>query len=99
MEIMTREYGSLVIDGDTFAGYRDKNAVRLENVNAPELHEPGGLEAKEYLESLILDKPVTIKTVGTGLHRRRIAKVFTETSAGVLDVNEAMRVYVRGLPR
>lgn len=89
----TVEYVSRVIDGDTFTGDSNKPNVRLKDVNAPELHEPNGVRAKQYLEGLIGRKHVTINTTGTGPYGRRIALV----SVDGVDVNQAMRDYLRGL--
>lgn len=51
---MFYEYVTNVIDGDTFD---TKNRLaRLADVNAPELDEMGGLEAKRHLERIIGDK-------------------------------------------
>ncbi|MCX7995597.1 MAG: thermonuclease family protein [candidate division WOR-3 bacterium] len=49
-----------VIDGDTFKTEQGKT-VRLLGINAPELDEPGGDIAKEFLKTLILDKKVQLK--------------------------------------
>lgn len=46
-----------VIDGDTFDAF-PVGRVRLADVNAPELYEAGGMEAKQALASLILGKKV-----------------------------------------
>ena len=87
------EYVTHVIDGDTFTGDPDKPRVRLKDVDAPELTEPGGIRAKQHLESIIGDKYVTINTTGIGRFRRRIAEV----SINGVSVNEAMRRYLRSL--
>ena len=42
---------SKVIDGDTIKDSDDKS-IRFSLVSAPELSEPGGIEAKEYIESV-----------------------------------------------
>ena len=42
---------SRVIDGDTIKDSDDKS-IRFSLVSAPELSEPGGIEAKEYIESV-----------------------------------------------
>jgi micrococcal nuclease len=55
-----------IIDGDTFQ-YYDANSysfviVRLLCVDTPEKNEPGYEEAKEFLESLILYKQITLNS-------------------------------------
>lgn len=49
-----------VVDGDTFV-IESENVVRLIGIDAPELSEPGGEEAREYLSSLILNKKIILK--------------------------------------
>jgi endonuclease YncB( thermonuclease family) len=58
--IVTQDYAVLgVIDGDTFL-IDGKNKVRLRHVNAPELENCGGPEAKTALEKLIKNKRVRL---------------------------------------
>lgn len=49
-----------VIDGDTFKTDKGKT-VRLLGINAPEMTEPGGDLAKEFLKNMILNKKVGLK--------------------------------------
>jgi len=49
-----------VIDGDTFKTDKGKT-IRLLGINAPEISDPGGDLAKEFLKSLILNKRVLLK--------------------------------------
>lgn len=49
-----------VIDGDTFELY-SKDKVRLICIDAPELGNSGSYKAKEFLESLVLDKEVRLE--------------------------------------
>ncbi len=53
-------YVTRVIDGDTFELYSG-DKVRLICIDAPELSEEKGEESKLYLESLILNKEVTLE--------------------------------------
>lgn len=49
-----------VIDGDTFKTEKG-NTIRLLGINTPEIGEPGGDIAKEFLSLLILNKAVYLK--------------------------------------
>ncbi len=49
-----------VIDGDTFKTEKGKT-VRLLGINAPEITDPGGDLAKEYLMNIIFNKKVRLK--------------------------------------
>lgn len=49
-----------VIDGDTFE-LATKDKVRLICVDTPELGDAGSYEAKDFLESLVLDKEVRLE--------------------------------------
>ena len=49
-----------VIDGDTFE-LATKDRVRLICIDTPELGDKGSYEAKEYLESLVLNKEVRLE--------------------------------------
>ena len=76
-----------VIDGDTF---KTKNIIRLEGVDAPELDEEGGKEAKQELENLILDKDITYEEKARDEHARIIAQVWVDS----LSVNDAMNRFL-----
>jgi micrococcal nuclease len=63
---------SRVIDGDTIElmldlGFNISHMIhaRLLNYSAPELNEPGGIEAKEFLERLVLNQYVGVHTYKT----------------------------------
>lgn len=83
------EYVTRVIDGDTFETRGHQNSVRLSGVNAPELAEPGGWEAKRALASIIRGERVRIETVGSS-YGRRVAKVWV----GHRSVNAFMLNYL-----
>ncbi len=51
---------SEVIDGDTFKTDSDKT-IRLLGINAPEITDPGGDLAKEFLRNMILNKNIILK--------------------------------------
>ena len=76
-----------VIDGDTF---KTKNRIRLEGVDAPELNQSGGEEAKQKLESLILDKDITYEEKARDEYARIVAQVWVDS----LNVNDAMNAFL-----
>ena len=55
---------ALAIDGDTLRMGRE--TVRLCGVRVPELHEPGGTEAKRFLERYLAGKRIQCVPVGLG---------------------------------
>ena len=74
-----------VIDGDTFDvsprwrwNEQTGDRVRAYDYDAPELGEPGGREAKEKLERLILGKEVELGTAHTIDRGRLVCDVFYE---------------------
>lgn len=76
-----------VIDGDTF---KTKNIIRLEGVDAPELDQSGGKEAKQKLESLILNKDITYEEKARDNFGRILAQVWVDS----LNVNDAMNNFL-----
>ena len=83
-----------IIDGDTFDVYTD-DTIRLADINTPELDEPGGQEAKDFLSDLIYMKPVYLDiddyyqfdTTGT----RIVCVVYTYyNSTHLLNVNKVL---------
>ncbi|WP_447978498.1 thermonuclease family protein [Candidatus Nitrospira bockiana] len=71
------------IDGDTFA--YDGRRIRIQGVNAPELGQAGGFEAKTRLEHLLKGGAVTIVPRGTDVYGRTVADVFVDQQ-NVADV-------------
>lgn len=72
-----------VIDGDTFdvtpnwqCNGSPGNRVRPIGYDAPELHEPGGLAAKQKLERLILGKMVSLGTAHRIDRGRLVCEVY-----------------------
>lgn len=63
------------IDGDTVI-MEDNSHVRLAEIDCLELHQPHGLEAKRFTESLILGKRVKLVITGTDKYKRKIAKIY-----------------------
>jgi len=80
-----------VIDGDTFE-LASGNTVRLICVDAPELGKANSLEAKQYLESLILDKEVRLEKDVSEMdeYRRLLRYAYINNSAEELFVNKEM---------
>lgn len=64
----------LAIDGDTLVCDRQK--VRLTNVYAAELNEPGGRAAKQRLRAMISSGEVLLRPLGTDRYGRLLAEVY-----------------------
>lgn len=72
-----------VIDGDTINvtpnwEWRNQSGsrVRLAGVDAPELHQPGGQDAKRKLINLVYGKQVDLKNVQTTSYERLVCDVY-----------------------
>lgn len=61
----------VVIDGDTIRIRHQ--SIRLWGIDAPELDEPGGYEARQMLESIISYNKVTCRLTTTRNHSRIVA--------------------------
>lgn len=70
---------------------RRKNAVRLANVDAPELGQSGGAAAKKELEKMILGQEVSIDTKARDKYGRAIANV----KQGRHSVNKAVKERIK----
>ncbi len=66
-----------VIDGDTFET-KEKQHIRIASTESPELDQCGGKEAKEALESLILNKPVYLKVIFRDPYQRLVSLVYAD---------------------
>jgi hypothetical protein len=64
----------LAIDGDTLVCDRQK--VRLTNVYAAELNEPGGRSAKQRLRAMISSGEVALRPLGNDRYGRLLAEVY-----------------------
>lgn len=78
-----------VIDGDSF--YLDRAGqpplpLRISNIDAPELCQPWGEEAKAALQALVLNQTVTARTAGRDRQGRTLARV----RVGERDVGERL---------
>jgi endonuclease YncB( thermonuclease family) len=80
-----------VVDGDTFDAF-PSGRVRLADINAPELNEAGGQEAKNALTNLVLNKKVYLDVDDLYVmdkYNRLICVVFVDyNSTHVLNVNK-----------
>jgi endonuclease YncB( thermonuclease family) len=86
-------YVSDVVDGDTFhtsEGY----TIRLADIDAPEIGQPGYLQATEYIELLIEDKTVTLdidSLTGTDQYGRYVCLAYVQyNSTHSINVNQAL---------
>ena len=64
----------LAIDGDTLVCNHRK--IRLTNVYAAEMNQPGGAEAKKRMQALIRSGEVTLKPSGKDRYGRTLAEVY-----------------------
>lgn len=67
-----------VYDGDTIMLQADKHyyRIRLASIDAPELDQPYGLEAKRALSKLVYNKPVIAQVMDKDIYGRKVAKVY-----------------------
>lgn len=78
-----------VYDGDTLEvkdGHGYGHRIRLASVDAPELKQPWGVEARAYLTSKINQRYVTVKPMGKDLYKREVANIYYHDE----DVNKNM---------
>ena len=64
----------IAVDGDTLVCNRQK--VRLTNVYAAELNEPGGHSAKRRLQTLVSSGDVSLRAFGHDRYGRTLAEVY-----------------------
>lgn len=64
----------VAIDGDTLVCNRHK--VRLTNVYAAELNEPGGAAAKRRMQAIVASGEVTLRPFGQDRYGRTLAEVY-----------------------
>ena len=76
-----------VIDGDTIEvwpnwnwGEKTGDRVRLANVNAPEVHESGGMEAKVKMMSLVSGREVELRNKVSLSFDRLVCDVYVDGS-------------------
>lgn len=74
-----------IIDGDTFK-LENKQTIRLASIDAPEINNCYGQEAKQALSQLILNKRVVLLEPYTDIYRRVVALVVSDGQI----INEVM---------
>jgi endonuclease YncB( thermonuclease family) len=85
-------FAPYVIDGDTLVV--DRQRVRLQNVDAPELDQPGGREAREHLRQLVKGRAVACQ----GVARDRYKRLVATCTVGGVDLGEALIAAKLGKP-
>ncbi|TNE80133.1 MAG: thermonuclease family protein [Bacteroidetes bacterium] len=78
-----------VIDGDTFETESGEK-VRLIGINAPEMSDFYGLEAKRYLKNLVENKVVDLQTDNISNERDRYQRLLRYVIIDGIDVNKKM---------
>ena len=70
-----------VVDGDTVHVYSKGETlkVRLLEIDAPEMNQPYGKEAKQYLEELLIEGLVDLDISGTDIYKRKLGYKFFQT--------------------
>ena len=64
----------IAIDGDTLVCDRQK--IRLTNVYAAELNQPGGRVARQRMRTLLASGEITLRPFGTDRYGRTLAEVY-----------------------
>lgn len=77
-----------VVDGDTVHVFSKGKVlkVRLVEIDTPEMDQPHGQEAKEYLESLLGDGYVDLDISGTDIYKRKLGRLYWKQQ----DINRLM---------
>jgi micrococcal nuclease len=78
-----------VIDGDTFETDKGEK-VRLIGINAPEISDIFGEEAKQYLSELILNKTIDLQTDQISNDRDRYQRLLRYVFLDGVDLNKKM---------
>lgn len=84
-----------VSDGDSFTikSYGKNVRVRMYGIDAPELKQRYGKEAKKYLENLILGKKVELKVLYEDKYKRKIARVYYKSKEINLEMLRSGNVW------
>ena len=77
-----------VVDGDTVHVFSKGEVlkVRLVEIDTPEMDQPHGQEAKEYLENLLKDGYINLDISGTDIYKRKLGRVYWKEK----DINRLM---------
>ena len=77
-----------VIDGDTVHVFSKGEVlkVRLVEIDTPEMDQPHGKEAKEYLENLLKDGYINLDISGTDIYKRKLGRIYWKEK----DINRLM---------
>ena len=77
-----------VVDGDTVHVFSKGEVlkVRLVEIDTPEMDQPHGQEAKEYLENLLKDGYINLDISGTDIYKRKLGRVYWKEK----DINRIM---------
>tara|TARA_Y100000768_G_C23933923_1_gene661609 strand:+ start:912 stop:1394 length:483 start_codon:yes stop_codon:yes gene_type:complete len=80
-----------VVDGDTVHVYSKGEVlkVRLIEIDTPEMDQPHGPEAKEYLEKLLKEGYVDLDISGTDIYQRKLGRLYWKEK----DINRLMVKY------
>jgi micrococcal nuclease len=78
-----------IIDGDTFEIVGGEK-VRLIGINAPEIRDIYGEEAKQYLDRLIEEKNIDLRTDGYAKDRDRYSRLLRYVYLNETDINKQM---------
>lgn len=90
---MVESWQVRAVDGDTIRYGLER--IRLRGYNAPELSEPGGLEAAQRLAQLLKEGPVKIIPQGKDIYGRTVADVYVHEQ-NVADIMLAEGYAKRG---
>jgi endonuclease YncB( thermonuclease family) len=91
-----------VHDGDTFRAVADVTneeiKVRLACIDAPELEQAGGLEARDYLRSMLTDnREIILMGAGKDQYGRSVVEVFAMTDTPGLEVGVNGEMVLAGM--
>lgn len=79
-----------VFDGDSFAFQAEGGGkpieIRLKDIDAPEICQPGGAESREFLRSTVDGKPVRVDTAGKDVYGRTLAVLTVDE----LNINQRL---------
>ena len=77
-----------VVDGDTVHVFSKGEVlkVRLVEIDTPEMDQPHGQEAKEYLENLLKDGYINLDISGTDIYKRKLGRIYWKEK----DINRLM---------